>query len=102
MIDPAVRESELVRALGDPTVAVVLLDVVIGHGAHVDPASAIARVLCKASPDRPVVIASVTGTKRDPQDRDAQASILRDAGVLMAPTNADAARLALACLSLIH
>jgi FdrA protein len=101
MIDPTVREGELVRALGDPTVAVVLLDVVIGHGAHVNPASAIARVLCKASPERPVVVASVTGTKRDPQDRDAQASILRGAGVLMAPSNADAARLALACLSLI-
>ena len=101
MIDPAVREGELMRALGDATVAVVLLDVVIGHGAHSDPASAIARVLCKALPDRPVVIASVTGTKRDPQDRDAQVSILRDAGVLIAPTNADAARLALTCLSLI-
>ena len=47
------------------------------------------------------MIASVTGTKRDPQDRDAQAVILRDAGVLIAPTNADAARLALTCLSLI-
>lgn len=101
MIDPAVREDELMRALGDATVAVVLLDVVIGHGAHSDPASAIARVLCKASPDRPVVIASVTGTKSDPQDRDAQVLILRDAGVLIAPTNADAARLALTCLSLI-
>ena len=101
MIDPAVREGELIRALGDATVAVVLLDVVIGHGAHSDPASAIARVLCKALPDRPVVVASVTGTKCDPQDRDAQVSILRDAGVLIAPTNADAARLALTCLSLI-
>ena len=101
MIDPAVREGELIRALGDATVAVVLLDVVIGHGAHSDPASAIARVLCKALPDRPVVIASVTGTKGDPQDRDAQLLILRDAGVLIAPTNADAARLALTCLSLI-
>ena len=100
MIDPAVREGELMRALGDATVAVVLLDVVIGHGAHSDPASAIARVLCKALPDRPVVIASVTGTKGDPQDRDAQLLILRDAGVLIAPTNADAARLALTCLSL--
>ena len=101
MIDPAVREGELMRALGDATVAVVLLDVVIGHGAHSDPASAIARVLCKALPDRPVVVASVTGTKCDPQDRDAQVLILRDAGVLIAPTNADAARLALTCLSLI-
>ena len=37
MIDPAVREDEIVKSLEDPTVAVILLDVVIGYGAHPDP-----------------------------------------------------------------
>jgi len=40
------------------------------------------------------VVARVCGTRADPQDRDAQEATLRDAGVLVAPSNAAAARLA--------
>ena len=41
MIDPAMRVEHLRRALLDPSLAVVLLDVVIGHGAHADPSAAL-------------------------------------------------------------
>ena len=98
MIDPTVREDEIVKSLEDPTVAVILLDVVIGYGAHPDPAGEIARVVSAAQKDRPAVVASVTGTDEDPQGLKSQKDKLADAGILVAPSNADAANLALHCL----
>lgn len=96
MIDPAVRDDLFTAALGDSSVGVILVDVVIGYGAHGDPAGHLAGLL---DPDhaanRPVVIASVTGTDADPQIRSAQVAKLRTAGIHVAPTNADAASWAL-------
>ena len=43
MIDPAVRTDRLRAALADTSLAVVLLDVVLGFGAHPDPAEQVAR-----------------------------------------------------------
>ncbi len=99
MIDPSVRDAELKAALTDSSVAVILLDVVIGFGAHDDPAGHLAHLLDGAQGDAPLVIASVTGTEDDPQCRSSQAAKLERAGVLIAPSNADAAALALACLN---
>jgi len=97
MIDPALRDQALVTAFGDPAVAVVLFDCVIGHGAHGDPAGAVARVIKgAASGPRPALVASVTGTDADPQNRAAQVRTLQEAGVLVATSNAEAASLALA------
>ena len=45
-------------------------------------------------------IASVTGTDGDPQGRISQIAKLEAAGIIVAPSNADAAKLALACLKL--
>ena len=51
--------------------------------------------------DAPFInIASVTGTDGDPQGRISQIAKLEAAGILVAPSNADAAKLALACLKL--
>jgi FdrA protein len=38
MLEPAVRDDLLADALADPEVGVILLDVVLGYGAHQDPA----------------------------------------------------------------
>jgi len=94
MIDPALRDEMLARALEDPAVGAVLLDVVIGYGAHEDPAAGVAAVLGTAPARRPAVVASVCGTDGDPQGHAEQAARLREAGVLVAPSNADAAALA--------
>ena len=97
MIDPAAREDALAEALQDPAVGVVLLDVVIGYGAHADPAGGLATVVeAHRDADGPVVVASVTGTAGDPQGWPAQVARLEAAGVHVAPSNADAAALALA------
>jgi succinyl-CoA synthetase alpha subunit len=99
MIDPSVRDAALADALGDQGVAVILVDMVIGYGAHEDPAGCFVKELAKSAGDRPVIVASVTGTDADPQGRASQVAALERAGVLVAPSNADAARLALACLN---
>jgi len=96
MIDPAVRSDALRRALDDQSVAVILLDVVLGLGAHPDPAREVAAVLAGAPPDRPHLVASVTGTEADPQVRSRQIATLEAAGVRLAPSNAGAAALAIA------
>ncbi len=97
MIEPSVRDAPLAAALADTSVGVVLLDLVLGYGGHLDPAGAIADALAKfPRPSRPIVIASVTGTEQDPQVRSAQVAKLTAAGVVVAPSNAAAARLAAA------
>ncbi len=96
MIYPSVRDAVLDGALADASVAVVLLDLVLGFGAHGDPAGHLARRLEGRPAAGPVVIASVTGTEDDPQPRSRQIATLERVGVLIAPTNAQAAELACA------
>jgi FdrA protein len=97
MIEPAVRERPLAAALADPSVGAILLDVVLGHGTHPDPAGHLAGVLAERS-GGPLVIASVTGTDADPQPRGAQVDKLVAAGVIVADSNAEAAALAAAAV----
>jgi len=96
MIDPGMRTDKLRAALADARLAVILLDVVIGFGAHADPAGEVAATLDGAPANRPHVVASVTGTEADPQVRSRQIATLQAAGILVAPSNAGAAELALA------
>jgi FdrA protein len=91
MVDLELRRRML-REDG-PRAGCVLLDVVLGHGSHPDPAGDLAATLGELARDRPV-IAHVCGTDADPQDAGRQETILREAGVVVAPTNAAAARLA--------
>ena len=95
MIEPAMRTGALAEALADPTVGVVVLDVVLGTGSHPDPAAPIVGVLDTAPPDRPPVVASVCGTELDPQDYAAQRGALERAGVFVAGSNADAVEAAI-------
>jgi FdrA protein len=69
--------------------------VVLGYGAHPDPAG----VLLKAIDRQKIFVASVTGTDSDPQVRSRQVAALREAGVLVAPSNAHAAEWAAALVS---
>jgi FdrA protein len=91
MIEPALRNGHIERALRDRSVGLVLLDLVIGYGAHADPAGLIADVVGKS---KKPVIASVTGTEGDPQVYSLQVKKLRAAGVIVTASNAAAARTA--------
>ena len=99
MIDPSVRDDALRAALVNPDIAVVLLDLVIGYGAHADPASHLAGVVNKRAANAPVLIASVTGTELDPQVRSAQIKRLESAGIIVAPSNEQACELALSVIN---
>jgi FdrA protein len=98
MIDQRLRNERLIEEAADPEVAVILLDVVLGYGAHPDPASEIVPTLIriKKKGRSPVIVASVCGTDEDPQGLTKQEAALRDAGVLLEGSNARAARLAAA------
>jgi FdrA protein len=97
IIDPAMRLPHLAAALADPSVAVILLDIVLGYGAHRDPAGAVAGAVRAAGSDKPVV-AALCGTEQDPQGFAGQAAALRAAGIVLAGSNAEAAETALAML----
>jgi succinyl-CoA synthetase alpha subunit len=100
MIDGAVRRERIVQDAADPATAVLLLDVVLGYGAHPDPAAELlpaletARRAARAAGRGLAIVASVTGTERDPQVRSVQVAALRGAGVVVMDSNAQAARLA--------
>jgi FdrA protein len=89
MIDPTLRLEHLARAAADPGTGVLLLDVVLGHGAEPDPAGRLAPALTGL--DVPVVVA-VVGTRLDPQDLDRQVRLLAEAGAEVHLSNAAATR----------
>jgi len=89
MIEPEIRNDHVAKALADKEVGLILIDMVLGYGAHPDPAGVFLRNKLTKT-----VIASVTGTDSDPQVRSRQVAALREAGVLVAPSNAHAAELA--------
>ncbi|QYJ02889.1 hypothetical protein KUV85_11140 [Nocardioides panacisoli] len=93
MIDPTLRLEHLSRAAADPETGVLLLDVVLGHGAESDPAASLAPAIREARAQReiPVVVACV-GTAGDPQRLEAQAAALADAGAEVYLSNAQATR----------
>jgi FdrA protein len=93
MVDFTTRLELLAGAAGDGRTACILLDVVCGHGAHADPATELAHAVARAAAHA-AVIARVCGTNADPQDAGRQAATLREAGAIVAPSNASAARLA--------
>ena len=94
MIEPGVRNDVLAKALAQTDTAVVLLDVVLGYGSHIDPAGAIAETITATPQDGPIIIASVCGVEGDPQNYQAQVQKLESAGIVVMPSNAHAAELA--------
>lgn len=103
MIDPTLRNEQLARAAADPQTGVILLDLVLGHGAEPDPASLLAPAIRAAREDRPVpVIVSLVGTDLDPQDLTAQRDALVAAGAEVHLSNAAATRRALDLLSTLE
>jgi FdrA protein len=89
MIDPTLRLERLAAETTGDTAAVVLIDVVLGHGAEPDPAASLVPVIQEAKV--PVVV-SLCGTSGDPQGRDRQGEALAAAGAAVYSSNADATR----------
>jgi hypothetical protein len=99
MIDGTLRREWILKAALDPSLAVILLDVILGYGAHRDPAGELLPAIqqatsrAQAQGRRLAVVASVCGTEQDPQRRSTQVDALCSHGVVVMPSNAQAARL---------
>jgi FdrA protein len=101
MIDFGPRLALMASDAADPACRVLLLDVVLGHGAHPDPAAELApavRAALASRRDDLTVVVSLIGSPDDPQDLNRQAMALRDAGAWVFSSNAAAARRATAAL----
>jgi FdrA protein len=100
MLDPTLRNRMIVQTGDDPEVAVLLLDVVLGYGAHPDPAGEAAQAIAavkgraEAAGCYLPVVAFVCGTEDDPQRLSEQEAKLRAAGALVTASNAQATRVA--------
>lgn len=100
MIDPTLRSQRILREAGDPETAVILLDIVLGYGAHPDPAGALASSIKRAKRKAEdggrhlPVVASLIGTELDVQGVEDQKEKLMEDGVIVLPSNAQATRVA--------
>ncbi|MDF1514656.1 MAG: acyl-CoA synthetase FdrA [Anaerolineae bacterium] len=97
MLDPELRNRRLLQLALEPSTAVIYFDIVLGYGVHPDPAGAVIPVLqhakksLKAVNRQVIFTASVCGTPEDPQNSMEQIQKLKDAGVIVFPSNASAA-----------
>jgi FdrA protein len=100
MIDYSLRKNRILQEARDTKTAVILLDVVLGYGSNEDPAEELrpaivsAKKLAGAGGRYLSVVASIIGSREDPQDIHKQAKGLASAGVVLMPSNAQAARFA--------
>jgi FdrA protein len=92
MIDQTVRLTHLARAVDDPEVGTVLLDVVLGHGAHPDPLAELAPELARLGHRGGRAVVSLCGARDDPQGLERQADAAVAAGAAVFLSNAEAAR----------
>ncbi|MEX1163658.1 MAG: hypothetical protein WEB03_08765, partial [Nitriliruptor sp.] len=98
MIDQSLRLERITAEAARPGGKVLLLDVVLGHGAHADPASELAPAIETAIADAVddlAVVVSLCGSSGDPQGRDRQAETFVAAGASVHLSNAHAARKAI-------
>jgi len=95
MIDPTLRLERLAAVAADDATGVVLMDVVLGHGAEDDPAASLAPAIDGI---RPPVVITVVGTSHDPQGLESQVDALAGAGAEVHLSNAGATRRALEIL----
>jgi FdrA protein len=81
MLDNDLRLRQFRQAAADPEVALILMDVVLGEGAHPDPASEWAPAISEALRQRSVeVVVLLVGTEDDPQGLPQQRQRLAQAG----------------------
>lgn len=104
VFDPANRLQRFEQELADSEVAVILLDFITGPGVHEDPITPFAEACRRAGEqgDGPVFIATVCGGARDPQNIEEKMKLLEDAGVILAESNLQSARIASAMMAALE
>lgn len=88
MIDQDLRLRRLRQEAADPEAGTILLDVVLGEGAHADPAGELAPMIGQILSDRSdlAILAVVIGTDEDPQNLSEQITTLQRAGARVCRT----------------
>ncbi|MCI6959277.1 MAG: acyl-CoA synthetase FdrA [Oscillospiraceae bacterium] len=105
MIEPELRNDRLLAEALDPETAVVLLDFELGYGSHEDPAGVALEAIRaaqeknRAAGREVLFVGYILGTDSDFQNYAAQRAALEEAGVLVAGSNLDAVRMALAAVN---
>jgi len=105
MIDSTMRSKRILSEGRDPSVAVLLLDFILGFNASMDPVGDLLDAILEAKQMKQqqggelTVVASICGTDKDPQEMDLQIKLLREAGVIVFHSNAKAS---LFCCELIR
>lgn len=100
MIDYSTRNKRIIAEAGNPETAVILLDVVLGYGSNINPLAELVpvfreiRSISKQQGKQIPVIASVTGTDKDPQNRLSVKTGLEAEGVVVMESNAAASEMA--------
>ncbi len=101
MIDPTLRLERLKKEIMDPETAIILFDVVLGYGAHSNPAMELAKIISDSRSCQsgncggPLFIGFVCGTQDDLQQLQKQQEVLINAGVILTATNARAVEMVL-------
>lgn len=99
MIDFSTRNQRILQEAKDPETAVILLDLVLGYGANMNPIPELVPVIKQAgqlagSEGRELtVVCSITGTDNDPQERSKVKKALEEAGAIVCRSNAAAVKL---------
>jgi succinyl-CoA synthetase alpha subunit len=102
MISPETRTQKLKEVAADPSVGLILLDVVLGHGAQLDIAQTLPldiqnALACAREAGRELlIIGSITGSTLDPQGYEQTRNALIAAGMQLEASNAQAVFAALA------
>lgn len=97
MIDPEVRVKKIKEYAQDASTGILLVDIVLGYGAHEDMVGALLPAIKDAQELNPElqVVATVVGTDKDPQNYQEAVQRLQEQHVLVAESNAKAVQLAL-------
>lgn len=101
MIDPAVRIQKIKEYANKKDTGVILLDFVLGYGAHEDIVGALLPTIeaelekAKSEGRELFFVGTVVGTNKDPQNYSDAVKRLEESGVLVEATNQKAVRLAL-------
>ncbi len=100
MIDFSNRVNTIHKNSRDIELSVLLIDIVLGFGAHENPAEIMIPELLKAKENIKKkggslsIVLSICGTNEDPQNRQSQLKKFKDAGMIVMNSNAQAAMLA--------
>jgi FdrA protein len=92
MIDNDLRIRRMKQEATDKDVSMILFDVVLGEGSHLDPAGELVPAIQQIQADRKDIefVAMVIGTDDDPQNIQSQIDKLKEANVVVFRTAAEA------------